>query len=155
MKCPARLPATVIGTPQELDDYVAAYEAARAGNDQADPAAFLPPPEHPLYGAVLPELIRVDLEYAWQSGQRRRLEDYQAAFAPLFQDPAALREIAFEEYRLRRLAGENVSPDEYAQRFRLDTADWPDDSCAAEEICARAQEPALAVSRDSGAPAGL
>ncbi|HEV3080125.1 MAG TPA: protein kinase [Gemmataceae bacterium] len=155
MKCSEELPATVIGTPQELDDYVAAYEAARAGNDRADPAAFLPPPEHPLYGEVLRELIRVDLEYAWLSGQRRRLEDYQVAFAQLFQDPVALREIAFEEYRLRRLAGENVSPDEYAQRFRVDTADWPDESCAAEEIGVRAREPALAVSGDAGAPAGL
>jgi eukaryotic-like serine/threonine-protein kinase len=153
MKCSERLPATVIGTPAELDDYVAAYEAARAGNDQADPAAFLPPPEHPLHGEVLRELIRVDLEYAWRSGQRRRLEDYQAAFSHLFQDPVALRDIAFEEYRLRRFAGENVSPGEYAQRFRLDTADWPDDSCAGDEIFARAQEPGPGLPRDSATPA--
>ena len=155
MKCSERLPATVIGTPAELDDYVAAYEAARAGNEQADPAAFLPPSEHPLHGEVLRELIRVDLEYAWRSGQRRRLEDYEAAFSHLFQNPEALREIAFEEYRLRRLAGENVSPDEYAQRFRLDTADWPDDSCPAEEVLARGQGPALAVSSDAATPASL
>ena len=72
-----RLPATIISTPLELDDYVAAYEAARAGNDKADPAAFLPPPEHALYSEVLRELIRVDLEYAWRSGQGTRLgEEY-------------------------------------------------------------------------------
>ena len=94
MKRLERLPATIISTPLELDDYVAAYEAARAGNDKADPAAFLPPPEHPLHGDVLRELIRVDLEYAWRSGQRRRLEDYEAAFSHLFHDPEALREIA-------------------------------------------------------------
>jgi eukaryotic-like serine/threonine-protein kinase len=149
MKRLERLPATVISTPLELDDYVAAYETARAGNDKADPAAFLPPPEHPLHGEVLRELIRVDLEYAWRSGHGKRLEEYVAAFPRLFQDARALREIAFEEYRLRRLAGENVSPDEYAQRFRLNTSDWPDDTCVSEEIVEPAQATAPVASSDS------
>src|SRR5690349_4540461 len=131
-------PAMVQSTPVELDDYVAAYEAARSGSDQADPGAFLPPPEDPLYGEVLQEIIRVDLEYGWRSGHGRRLEDYAAAFPHLFQDARALAEIAFEEYRLRRLAGENVSPAEYAQRFRLNTADWPDGSCEGFEPAAAA-----------------
>ena len=94
MKRLERLPATIISTPLELDDYVAAYEAARAGNDKADPAAFLPPPEHPLHGDVLRELIRVDLEYAWRSGQGKRLEEYVAAFPHLFQDASEFAGLA-------------------------------------------------------------
>src|SRR5438045_1178284 len=103
----------------DLDAIVEAYEAEQERRGQADVAAFLPAPGHPRYGEVLRELVRVDLEYGWRSGRRRQLEDYQRRFPELFQDPAGLREIVFEEFRLRRLAGENPTPAEYQQRFGL------------------------------------
>jgi hypothetical protein len=36
-----------------------------------------------------------------------------------------VQEIAFEEFRLRRQAGEDPSPLEYRRRFGADTQDWP------------------------------
>lgn len=36
-----------------------------------------------------------------------------------------MREIAFEEYRQRRQAGEHPSPAEYSRRFGVDTRAWP------------------------------
>jgi serine/threonine protein kinase/tetratricopeptide (TPR) repeat protein len=108
-----------------LDDFVAAFEAARAAGTEADLADFLPAPEHPLHSAVLCELVRVDLEYRWSHGRPLPLEDYQRRFPGLFLQRDALRAIAFEEYRLRRQAGQAPAPAEYQQRFGIDTTGWP------------------------------
>src|SRR5947207_646685 len=67
-------PKSAVPKDAQLDDFVAAYEAAQTETGQADLAAFLPASDHPLYAAVLRELIRVDQEYAWQQGHPKRLE---------------------------------------------------------------------------------
>jgi serine/threonine protein kinase/tetratricopeptide (TPR) repeat protein len=109
----------------ELDTFVAAYEAAQARDGEADLKAFLPDPAHPLYGAVLRELVRIDLEYSWARGRPRALHDYRRDFPHLFRDPDDLQAITFEEYRLRRQAGEDPVPEDYAHRYGIDTTDWP------------------------------
>jgi len=102
-----------------LEDYVEAFESAHARDGQSDWTAFLPAAPHPLYRAVASELIRVDLEYSWKRGRPKRVEDYQPLFPDLFQDPDLLEEIVFEEYRLRRQAGELPCPTEYRRRFGI------------------------------------
>ncbi len=109
----------------ELDRYLAAYEAAQLRDSQADLAAFLPAPDHPLYSAVLRELVRVDMEVGWERGRPCSLEDYQQRFPELTQDRESLQAVAFEEYRLRQLAGDEPSPDEYRQRYGVRTDEWP------------------------------
>ena len=42
----------------ELEDLISAFESAQARDGQADLADFLPESSHPLYRAVLAELIR-------------------------------------------------------------------------------------------------
>jgi serine/threonine protein kinase/regulator of sirC expression with transglutaminase-like and TPR domain len=108
-----------------LDEVVEAYEVARARGDRADLAVFLPPPEHPEYLAFLCELVRVDLEYSWQDGRPNRLDHYRGRFPELFREGRWVQEIAFEEFRLRRQAGEDPSPLEYRRRYGADTLDWP------------------------------
>jgi serine/threonine protein kinase/tetratricopeptide (TPR) repeat protein len=115
----------VLSPGDDLDSFVEAYEAAQAQDEKADLRAFLPDPAHPLYGEVLQELVRIDLEYGWARGRARSLHDYQSDFPRLFQNPADLGAIAFEEYRLRRQAGEDPVPEEYRQRFGVDVSDWP------------------------------
>ncbi len=115
----------VANLESELDAFVAAFEGARARDAQADLAAFLPKPGHTLYREVLRELIRVDLEYGWTGGRATSLEDYRTRFPELFDNPEDLREIAFEEYRLRRQAGQEVDPAEYQRRFGVATCNWP------------------------------
>ncbi len=105
---------------EELDDFVRAFEDAYCRYGVADPAAYLPPADHPLHAAVLRELIRVDMEYRWEQGLPKPLEDYQGAFPGLSDDRDALKEIAFEEFRLRYQAGHNPSPKEYLDRFGLE-----------------------------------
>jgi serine/threonine protein kinase/Tfp pilus assembly protein PilF len=109
----------------EFDGYIAAFELAHHEGSRPNLADFLPPVGNPLREKVLPELVRVDLEWSWRSGRPRRMEEYQQAFPELFSDPAIVAEIAFEEYRQRCLAGDNASPDEYNRRYRIDTSDWP------------------------------
>jgi serine/threonine protein kinase/tetratricopeptide (TPR) repeat protein len=109
----------------EFDGYVAAFESAHHDGSWPNLAEFLPPSGHPLREKVLPELVRVDLEWSWRVGRRRRLDEYKKDFPELFSDPAIVAEIAFEEYRQRCLAGDGASPDEYNRRYRIDTSDWP------------------------------
>src|SRR5581483_6816232 len=97
-----RAPATDSDPDLELDGFLAAFEAEAVRGGEPDPADFLPPKAHPRYATVLREIVRVDLEFAWDRGEGRRLECYRDRFPDLFKDPAGLREIAHEEYRLRK-----------------------------------------------------
>jgi serine/threonine protein kinase/predicted Zn-dependent protease len=108
-----------------LDDFVTAFEEAWARQGGPDLEDFLPPRGHPLYRAVVRELVRIDLERRWTTGQPRALSAYVATFPELFQHPADLREVAFEEYRLRHQAGERPTTEEYRRTYHVDTAGWP------------------------------
>ena len=65
---------------QHLDDYVEAYEAARATGRSVPLVEFLPPVGHPQRTETLIELVRVELEYSWQAGNGERVEQYQQMF---------------------------------------------------------------------------
>ncbi|QDU21292.1 serine/threonine-protein kinase [Urbifossiella limnaea] len=104
----------------ELDGFVAAFERAAARDPAAAPAAFLPPADHPKYRAVLRELARIDLEFAWDRGAPRRVEAYRDRLPELFADADGLRAVAWEEYRLRQAAGECPTPADYHRRFGID-----------------------------------
>jgi serine/threonine protein kinase/tetratricopeptide (TPR) repeat protein len=115
------------GSPfTELSDFVRAYEAVQEREGWAPLEEFLPGPSHPLYPAVLRELVCIDLEYGWKRRRPRRLAAYRTVFPELFQDPQSLQEIAHLEYRLRLDAGEQATPLEYERTFGIDTADWPE-----------------------------
>lgn len=79
-------------------------------------AEFLPPP--PLRKVALIELVKVDLEYRWRGARfPKRLEEYLAEFPELATDGKIPNDLIYEEYQVRRQAGETVQLDEYAQRF--------------------------------------
>ena len=103
-----------------LDGYLEAFEAAFARDGSADPADFLPPPGHPRRPEVVRELVRVDLEFAWDRGDERRVEHYRGRFPELFADADGLRGVAWEEFRLRQAAGETPTPEEYRARLGID-----------------------------------
>jgi eukaryotic-like serine/threonine-protein kinase len=104
----------------ELDGWLERFESAAARGAAADPAEFLPDAKHPKYLSALRELLRLDLEFAWSRGNERRVEDYKSRFPSLFQHPAALADVALEEYRQRRAAGDTPDPSEYRERFAID-----------------------------------
>ena len=109
----------------QLDDFLRPYEAASSGGQRVDLKAFLPPAGHPLHLSVARELVRIDLEFNWGSGRPKPLEEYRGDFPDLFRDRESLSAIAFEDYRLRRQAGEDAAPAEYERRFGVDVTTWP------------------------------
>jgi len=110
------------------------FEDARRESLEHSLEEFLPPTDHPLYNEVAAELVRVDLEYQWQAGIHKSIESYRQDVPSLFVEPELLASAAYEEYRQRRLAGETASPEEYAQRYKIVTHDWPEDACPSEDI---------------------
>jgi serine/threonine protein kinase/Flp pilus assembly protein TadD len=104
----------VIVSRTNLGNFVEAYEEARARDGWADLEAFLPPSGHPLRLAVLRELVRIDLEHGWLAGKPTPLERYRHRFPELFANPSDVREVLFEEYRLRLEAGERTGSTEPA-----------------------------------------
>jgi serine/threonine protein kinase/tetratricopeptide (TPR) repeat protein len=109
---------------RDIDRAVEAFERAYSRDGAAVPAAFCPPPGDALHLPVAAELVRADLEFAARAGRSKRLDDYRAVFPALFADPQALAGVAFEEYRLRRQAGEAVNPDDYRARYGVDPSAW-------------------------------
>ena len=112
--------------PAELDDYIERYESARAAGGDVDVAQFSPDKDHPNYAEIMVELLRVDLEYGWQRGQRDLLARWQSRFADVLRVPDHLQQVAFEEFRLRRQSGEDVSAEQYRTRYGISTDSWPD-----------------------------
>ena len=64
---------------------------------------------------LLTELIKIDLENRWSMGLRRLIEDYFDDFPELEEDTPA--ELIFEEFHIRRISGDSLTPDEMVQRF--------------------------------------
>lgn len=76
---------------------------------------YLPDAAAALRTELIPELIKLDLELRWQQGLRRLVEDYADDIPEL----ASLMsvDLVFEEYHIRKTAGDRVSPTEYFRRF--------------------------------------
>lgn len=128
----------------EVNEYIDRFEAAQRRGNHRDLEDFLPAREHPLHGAVLQELVRVDLELGWDRGQPPDLNIYGRRFPSLFANPDAMAEIAFEDYRQRLLAGHRPSRLDYQQQYGVDSGDWPTALSNAED---------RSVSRKSSTPA--
>jgi serine/threonine protein kinase/Tfp pilus assembly protein PilF len=113
-------PRIVNASWSESDPYIEGFERALAARGCAEIADHLPDLGSDVYPVVLRELVRADLEFHWESGRPKWVEDYLGAFPCLREDPWGLSEIAFEEYRLRCRAGEEPSPEEYLSRLGVD-----------------------------------
>ncbi len=111
---------------RQLDDYVEAYEVARESGGLLNLLDFAPAPDSPERFDTVIELVRVDLEYGWKSGDRKQIEHYQQMFPDILQSGDGLKQVAFEEYRLRRLAGEAVLRESYDHLDGVSTDDWPE-----------------------------
>ncbi len=109
---------------RNLEDFVEAYESSRQKNGNANLVEFLPAADHPSFRAVATELVRVDMEYAWESGKNSGIDDYSKLLPDLFTDSEALQIVAYEEYRLRVQAGESVSPEDYQRRYAVSIDTW-------------------------------
>ncbi|MCY2962473.1 MAG: serine/threonine-protein kinase [Planctomycetota bacterium] len=124
-----------------LDEIVESFESTIADAGEATLERFLPDREHPEFREILAELLRVDLEHRWRLGQPESLERYRDRFSEAFSDQRLVADLAFEEFRLRRHAGEAVSRLEYAERFQIDVGGWPSDLRPGNDASGETAEP--------------
>jgi hypothetical protein len=98
---------------ERLERFLATWEQA----SEPTIAEFLPaePPAH--RKLVLVELIKVDLEQRTTRGCPKRLDAYSTEFPELTAEGEPPCDLIYEEYHIRRVAGEAVSPCEYFERF--------------------------------------
>lgn len=97
-----------------VEAFLTAWDSAREPPALSD---FLPAEAGPLRKLVLVELIKVDLEYRWlERGCPRRIEEYLVEF-PDLADAGIPCDLLYEEFHIRRQAGDAVEPREYLNRF--------------------------------------
>ncbi len=109
----------------DIDEIIETFEKQRSHNRRISIRDFLPQEDSVDYTSILTELIRVELEFSWEEGSPKRLNELIADFPQLKNDATALSAIAFEEYRQRQRAGEKPSAAEYHRVHRINTRDWP------------------------------
>lgn len=97
-----------------VEKFVKAWDA---GLDPPRLGEFVPEAPNALRRLVLVELIKVDLEYRCRDGnEQRRVEDYLAEF-PELQSGGVPCDLVYEEFHVRKRAGERVTPEDYCDRF--------------------------------------
>ncbi|HEV3005499.1 MAG TPA: serine/threonine-protein kinase, partial [Pirellulales bacterium] len=81
-------------------------------------SAFLPTEPAELRRLTLIELVKVDLSRRWPHPElRRRVESYLEEFSELAPDGSVPCDLIFEEFFVRKRAGETVDRSEYLRRF--------------------------------------
>jgi len=103
---------------QQLSEHLDALVAAWERGEPPELAPFLPAGPPALRRMVLVEAVKVDLEYRWKEPRREKtIEEYVAEFPELAADGAPPCDVIYEEFHVRRAAGEAVEVAEYCQRF--------------------------------------
>ena len=106
------------GTWDVLAGRVQAFiQAWEAGGEPPDVAAFAAGESAALRRLILVEIIKVDLDYRWSRGrQPRPLGDYLAAL-PELSEGGPPCDLLYEEYHVRKRAGDPVDPQDYLARY--------------------------------------
>lgn len=98
----------------QVDGLIEAWELG----DPPHLADFVPDLPVQYQRLVLTELIKVDLEYRWcRRGEPKRLEQYAAEFPVLGPVARLPCDLIYEEWQVRKQAGEELDPQEYFSRF--------------------------------------
>lgn len=101
----------------DLSDRLERFIATWDGGGEPTLVDFLPaePPAH--RRMVLVELVKVDLEQRTQRGRQKPLETYSSEFPELLENGEPPCDLIYEEYHIRRTAGDSVAPRDYYERF--------------------------------------
>jgi serine/threonine protein kinase len=98
---------------ERLEAFVSAWDAAAQPPALAD---YLPDSPPALRRLVLVELVKVDLDYRWQRKMARPVEEYGRDYPELAAGGMPC-DLIYEEYHIRKRAGEEVQPGDYLARF--------------------------------------
>jgi|GEM_PF-4390861 len=107
-----------------IESYIDSFEERLAEQGTASVADFFPERNDPLFLRVASELVRVDLELAWEAGEQKTLANYREVLPELNTDSQLRSEIAFEEYRQRCHHGETVMLEDFAAQYNVATTGW-------------------------------
>ncbi len=104
---------------EAIDGLSNAWEKYLAdGGKEPDLADWVPANEPGVRTLSLPELVKVDLEYRWQSGKNpRKIEFYAERFPDLGAGESIAVELIHEELQVRMQAGDRVTEKEIHHRF--------------------------------------
>lgn len=103
---------------QRLSDQIDAFINAWEKGGPPQLAAFLPAVSTSERLLTLVELIKVDLEYRWKDSQwHKTIEQYVQDFPELASEDGPPCDIIYEEFHIRRAAGEAILPSDYYARF--------------------------------------
>jgi len=100
-----------------LSDAVRSLEAAWKTRVTPDLSGFVPRVGDPLRRQILVELIKVDQEYRWHSGQERTLENYLQSWPELADKPEVVVELLAAECLTRATFGSFATIEELRRRF--------------------------------------
>ena len=121
---PFAMMLTATFTPTPIDDawdalselLEAFAKAWESGAEPPNPATFLPTQDAAARRLALVELIKLDQDNRLQRGLEQPLEHYLQAFPELAQGGLPC-DLLYEDFHLRRQAGQAVDPADYYQRF--------------------------------------
>jgi serine/threonine protein kinase len=104
----------------QLEALVQRWEA---GGPEPVLAEFVPPGSTAVRRLALVELVKLDIDYRYQRGRPKRIEDYLAEFPELRGESGVPCDLIFEEFQARRRAGEPINPADYFNRFPAQTTE--------------------------------
>lgn len=113
------------GLEERLNFFVEEFESARERHPKVDVAEFLPSEDDKHYAVIGAELLRVDLQVRWERGNPLSLPEYERRFGQILTNRDHFSDLAFEDYRMRRIAGQQIQPADYHTRYGIDTNGWP------------------------------
>jgi serine/threonine protein kinase/Tfp pilus assembly protein PilF len=115
----------VIDSASDLERLVNEFEREWQNSADAELAAFLPSGNHPQFDRIACELVCIDMEMRWSRATPKSLSDYKSELPHLFNDPAVVQELAYEDFRQHIQAGTPIQPENYRDRFGIDVSEWP------------------------------
>ncbi|TWT94549.1 serine/threonine-protein kinase [Stieleria varia] len=107
-----------------IESLLSQFERDRDRGPIEDFSLYTPPIDDPAYAAVVTELARVDLEHRFDEEGDGDASRYIDAYPDVFAEEHCLLQITYEEYRLRRLHGEDVQATTVASRYGIDGSRW-------------------------------
>ncbi|MCC9603396.1 protein kinase [Stieleria sp. JC731] len=87
---------------------------------------YVPDKEAESYASVVTELSRIDLEHRFNEGLVPIAQQYIDQFPEVYEDLHWRTQVAFEEYRLRRRRGDDISKNAVGERYSVDGSHWPE-----------------------------
>jgi hypothetical protein len=99
---------------QQLETWLADFDATWNEHRLKDCLAAHTPPGHPLRLLFLGEMVKVDLQKHSSLGRRPRVEGYLSTYPELGTPDTVAAELLVAEYQGRRRLGDPVTLDDYA-----------------------------------------